>query len=401
MTRRGADWLSLVRPGDLVVVAQGVGEPTPLLIELLAAAPPDVEIFVGLSHSTALTEPSAVPLLSFGALGPLGKPANRGRVAVIPAHFDDLARVLPHRGRELVLLVQVAQPDARGGHSLGLAVDHTYELVDRARAVIAEVNAQLPVTSAPRLPRSALEAVVPTSRPLPVVGPPVVDQRHRRIAEHVVALIEDGATVQLGIGAVSSAIGRGLARRRRLAVRSTLAGDWLLDLAAAGALRTGADAVVISEAAGSPELYRHVAGSDVQVRPVGEVTGPVAAGAVDRFVAVNSALSVDLSGQVNAEEIAGGFVGAIGGQAEYLRAAQRSAGGCSIVALPALAGRRSRIVAGLEPPTVTTARSHVDVVVTEHGAADLRGRSLTERAEALIGIAAPEHRAALRERLAS
>jgi acetyl-CoA hydrolase len=398
VTGRGADWLSLVRPGDLVVVAQGVGEPTGLLTELLAAALPDVEAFVGLSHSTALTRPSPLPLVSFGAMGPLSKPPNRGRVAVIPAHFDDLARVLPHRGRELVILVQVTEPDAHGCHSLGMAVDHTYELMGSARAVVAEVNAQLPVTSAPRIHGSALDAVVASSRPLPVIPVPHIDERHRGIAEHVVTLIPDGATVQLGIGAVPSAIGRGLVGRRQLAVRSTLVGDWLLDLTTAGALRSGSDAVVISEAAGSPDLYKHIATSDVQIRPVREVTAPVAAGTIDGFVAVNSALQVDLTGQINAEEITDGFVGAIGGQAEYLRAAQRSRGGRSIVALPALAGRRSRIVSRLEPSTVTTARSHVDFIVTEHGIADLRGRSVRERAELLIAIAAPEHREALRER---
>ncbi|HZZ48113.1 MAG TPA: acetyl-CoA hydrolase/transferase C-terminal domain-containing protein [Pseudonocardia sp.] len=397
MTRRGTDWLSLIRPGDLVVVAQGVGEPTPLLVDLLAAAPAGVEVFVGLSHSDALTRPTTLPLISFGAMGPLSKPPNRGRVAVIPAHFDDLARVLPHRGRELVVLIQVTEPDADGCHSLGMAVDHTYELMGSARAVVAEVNAQLPVTSAPRVSGSALDAVVASSRPLPVIPAPRVDERHRQIAEHVVELIPDGATLQLGIGAVPSAIGRGLVGRRGLRVRSTLVGDWLLDLASAGALHAGPDAVIISEAAGSPELYKHVAGSDVSVRPVRVVAGPVAAGTVEQFVAVNSALQVDVTGQVNAEELPGGFVGAIGGQAEYLRAAQRSPGGRSILALPALAGKGSRIVARLDPPTVTTARSHVDFIVTEHGVADLRGRSVSERAESLIAIAAPEHRRTLRE----
>jgi acetyl-CoA hydrolase len=371
-------WLSLIRPGDLVVVAQGVGEPTPMLEQLLDAAPAGVEVFVGLSHSDALTRPSPLPLVSFGAMGPLGRPPLRGTVAVIPAHFDDLPRVLPHRGRELVLLVQVTEPDQDGRHSLGMAVDYTYDLLGRARAVIAEVNAQLPVTSAPRLAGSAFDALVPTSRPLPVVATPGIGEPQRRIAAHVAGLVPDGATIQLGIGALAAAVGRALSEHRDLSVRSTLAGDWLLELATAGALRPGA--VVISEAAGSPELYKYVTASEVAVRPVREVTGPAAAGKIDRFVAVNSALQVDLTGQVNAEEIATGYVGGIGGQAEYLRAAQRSPGGCAVVALPATAGRRSRIVPRLDPATVTTPRSGVDVVVTEHGTADLRGRSLRERA---------------------
>ncbi len=390
-------WLSLIRPGDLVVVAQGVGEPTPMLERLLDAAPSGVEVFVGLSHSDALTRPSPLPLVSFGAMGPLGRPPLRGTVAVIPAHFDDLPRVLPHRGRELVLLVQVTEPDQDGRHSLGMAVDYTYDLLGRARAVIAEVNAQLPVTSAPRLAGSTFDALVPTSRPLPVVATPGIGEPQRRIAAHVAGLVPDGATIQLGIGALAAAVGRALSEHRDLSVRSTLAGDWLLELATAGALRPGA--VVISEAAGSPELYKYVTASEVAVRPVREVTGPAAAGEIDRFVAVNSALQVDLTGQVNAEEIATGYVGGIGGQAEYLRAAQRSPAGCAVVALPATAGRRSRIVPRLDPATVTTPRSGVDVIVTEHGTADLRGRSLRERAESLVAVAAPEHRAALREGL--
>ncbi|MHA6622434.1 acetyl-CoA hydrolase/transferase family protein [Pseudonocardia sp. DLS-67] len=388
-------WLSLIRPGDLVVVAQGVGEPTPLLKQLLAAAPAGVEVFVGLSHSDALTGPSRVPLVSFGAMGPLGRPPHRGRVAVIPAHFDDLPRVLPRRGRDLVLLVQVAEPDQQGGHSLGMAVDYTYELVGGARAVIAEVNDQLPATSAPRLPESAFTARVPTSRPLPVVPAPEIREPQQRIAAHVAGLVPDGATIQLGFGTVAAAVGRALGGHRDLAVRSTLAGDWLLGLAEAGALRP--DAVLISEAAGSPELYEYVTTSGVAVRPVHEVAGPPAAGATGPFVAVNSALQVDLTGQVNAEETTEGYVGGIGGQAEYLRAAQRSPGGCAVVALPATAGRRSRIVPRLNPATVTTPRSGVDVVVTEHGVADLRGRSLCERAASLVAVAAPEHRAVLRE----
>ncbi|KAF0957820.1 acetyl-CoA hydrolase/transferase family protein [Rhodococcus sp. T7] len=395
----GGDWTSLLRPGDLVVVAQGVGEPTPLLEQLLTAAPTGVQVFVGLSHSQALTRSSSLPLLSFGALGPLAHPPNNARLNVIPTHFDDLSRVLPHRGQEMVLLMQVTTPDAQGYHSLGMAVDHTYELIGRSRVVIAEVNEQLPVTSAPALHHSTFAATIRTSRPLPTLPPPTIGEVHRRIATHVLDLISDGATLQLGIGAVPSAIGSGLTEHRGLAIRSTLAGDWLLDLANAGALRSASGSVVISEAAGSPELYKYVSVSPVQVRPVREVVGPGAAGTIDRFVAVNSALQVDLSGQVNAEEIPTGYIGGIGGQAEYLRAAQRCPDGRSIVALPATAGRHSRIVTRLEPPTVTTARSNVDFVVTEHGVADLRGRGLQERAELMITIAAPEHRGPLREGL--
>ncbi|WP_091539480.1 acetyl-CoA hydrolase/transferase family protein [Modestobacter sp. DSM 44400] len=392
----------VLRPGDLVVVAQGVGEPTPLLEQLVRAGGSlrDTEVFVGLSHSAALTEDAArsLSLVSFGGMGPLARLAATNTVSIIPCHFADVPRLLALRapGR-LVVLMQVSPPNDDGFHSLGMAVDYTYELVGQARAVIAEVNEQLPVTSAPCLHASAFAATVRTSRPLPVIPPANVSEVHRQIAAHVVKLVPDGATIQLGIGAVPSVVGAALTRRRDLRVHSTLVGDWLLGLAEAGALSTEPGSVRISEAAGSAALYEYVTRSAVLVRPVRELNSPDVLGRLEGFVAMNSALQVDLSGQVNAEEIESGYVGGIGGQPEFLRAAQRSVGGRSIVMLPATAarGRQSRIVRRLHQGTVTTLRSGVDFVVTEFGVADLRGTSLDERPEALIAVAAPHHRDAL------
>jgi acyl-CoA hydrolase len=398
-----AQWVTdVLEPGDLVVVGQGVGEPTPLLEQLARAGGSlrDTEVFVGLSHSSALTDVPArsLSLVSFGAMGPLAR-RTASEVAIIPCHFADVARVLPHRapGR-LVVLIQVSAPDGDGYHSMGMAVDFTYELVAQARAVVAEVNEQMPVTSAPRLPSSVFAATVGTSRPLPVVPPPTVQEVHRRIAAHVAELVPDSATIQLGIGSVPSVVGEALRGRRELRVHSTLVGDWLLGLADSGALRNEPGAVVISEAAGSPALYDYVAGSAVLVRPVRELTRPDVLAGIDRFVAMNSALQVDLSGQVNAEEIESGYVGGIGGQPDFLRAAQRSPGGRAIIMLPATTarGEQSRIVHRLHHGTVTTPRSGVDFAVTEFGVADLRGKSLDERAQALIAVAAPQHRDALR-----
>ena len=394
------EWPARLHPGDLVVVAQGVGEPTPLLKQLLEAGPEGIEAFVGLSHSDALIGPPTVPLVSFGAMGRLRKHAAAGDVAIIPCHFDDLPRQLSLRapGR-LVVLIQVGPADSNGNHGLGVSVDYTYDLASQARMVVAEVNDQLPATRSPRLSRSRFDAVVQTSRPVPTIPASTIRDTHRCIAEHVLALVPDDATLQLGIGAVATAIGQALATRRGLRVRSTLAGDWLLHLAEAGSLAADPGSVVISEAAGSTELYRYVAQHPVQLLPVPEVTGPVAAGHIDSFVAINSALQVDLTGQVNAEEIPSGYIGGIGGQAEYLRAAQRCRDGRSIIALPATngSGTQSRIVPRLTAGTVTTPRSGVDLVVTEFGIADLRGRDLAERAALLTAIAAPRYRDGLRE----
>jgi acyl-CoA hydrolase len=398
-------WLTdVLQPGDLVVVAQGTGEPTPLLEELVRAGSslPELEVFVGLSHSTALTEPGArdLSLVSFGAMGPLGKLAADGAVSVIPCHFQDVPRMLAMRNpKQLVVVLQVSGADEHGCHSLGLAVDYTYELIDHARAVVAEVNDRLPHSTAPRIHSSRFTATVPTSRPLPTVADGAVGDVHTAIAEHVAGLVSDGATIQLGVGALPSVVGRALSAKRRLRVHSTLAGSWLLDLARSGALCEQPGSVLISEATGSQELYDWVIEAGVPLRTVQELTRPDVLSGIEQFVAMNSALEVDLTGQVNAEEIGSGYVGGIGGQPDYLRAAQRSPGGCSVVMLPATAqgGTRSRIVRRLHAGAVTTPRSNVDVVVTEHGIADLRGKSLIERADALIAVAAPKHCASLRE----
>ncbi|HEY3737856.1 MAG TPA: acetyl-CoA hydrolase/transferase C-terminal domain-containing protein [Jatrophihabitans sp.] len=397
-------WIDdVLRDGDLLVAAQGVGEPTTLIRELLGAdqLPAEVELFVGLSHSDALagSEPVPLPLLSFGAMGPLGARAATGELNIIPCHFADVARLLQVRApRRVVPLVQVSPPDAHGYHSLGLSVDYTYELLQVARAVVAEVNDQVPVTSAPRIHASAFAATVRTSRPPPQISSASAGETQERIAEYTAALVMDGATIQLGVGALPTVVGRALAGHTGMCVHSTLVGDWLLDLSRGGALNEGPDAVLVSEVAGSQDLYRYVVSQSITIRPVRDLMDSATLGSINRFVSMNSALEVDLSGQVNAEQVSSGYVGGIGGQPDLLRAAQRSPGGRSIVMLPstALGGRQSRIVRTLTGNGVTTLRSGVDFIVTEHGVADLRGKSLAERTEALIGIAAPEHRAGLR-----
>jgi len=396
VSRRHDDWIAQIRPGDTVVVAQGVSEPTPLLRDLLQANLEDIEVIVGLSHSDALAIPSSSTVLGFVGMGPLSRPPRLGNSDVIPANFDDLPRLLSARGRALVLLVQVTEADAAETHGLGFAVDHTYDLLGEARLVVAEVNAELPDTTAPRVPAAALDVMVPTRRAVPLVKSPEVGPIQQAIARHVVNLVPERATLQLGVGAVPTAIGRALADRRGLRVRSTLVGDWLAELAAAGALRAGAGAVVIAEAAGSENLYRFVAGGAAEIVPVSSVVGGIAAHSIERFVAVNSAFQIDLTGQVNAEETTRGYVGGIGGQTEFLRAAQRSRDGVSVIALPSQTSRgTSRIVRELSPASVTTPRAGVDYVVTEHGVADLRGRALRERRQLIAQLAAPEHRSEL------
>jgi acyl-CoA hydrolase len=401
---RLADYL---RAGDLIVLEQGVGEPT-ALVEMLveqSASLSGTELFVGLSYTGLLTEEAARRLrcFSFGAMATLAPLAAAGLVSVIPCHYADVSRVLAVRGADrLVVMIQVSPPDSDGYHSLGVAVDYTHDLLDDARLVIAQQNDQMPVTSGPRVHASKLGAIVRCSRPLPVVPVPAISDLHRSIAATAAELVPPGAAIQLGIGAVPSAVGALLTEQRGLRVHSALVGDWLLDLARAGALSQTPGSVVVGAAAGSPALYDYMSASGAVFKPIPQLSGPDVLARIDRLVAMNSALQVDLTGQINAEVTGHRYLGGVGGQVDFLRGAQLSAGGRSIVMLPATAvrGTRSRIVSRLDQGVVTTSRAGVDFVVTEFGLADLRGKSLAERARALIAIAAPDHRQALTDDLA-
>jgi acyl-CoA hydrolase len=391
----------------LVVVQQGVSEPTPLLRELLAVGSTiaDLEVFVGLSHSDALVEVrrNGPRVVSFGALARLDGWAREGLLAILPGNFSDVPRLVRHRASgRLVLAVQLSPADGEGMHSWGTALDYTYEVMPFAGIVLAEINEAMPVTSSPTVPTAAIAGAVHAARPLPTMSTARIRDIDRRIAENVAVLVPNGSTIQLGVGGLAAAVGNALTVKRELRVRSTLAGDWLLELDRASALSRAGDAILVSEIAGSDELYRLARDERrIAIRPVSEVTDAAALARTAGFIAMNSALEVDLTGQVNAELIDSGYVGAIGGQPDYMRAAQRSPDGAAILMLPATNsdGSVSRIVTQLNGGVVTTARSTVDLVVTGYGCADLRGRSLAERREALLNLAAPQHRATLQRTL--
>jgi acyl-CoA hydrolase len=219
----------------------------------------------------------------------------------------------------------------------------------------------------------------------------------RAVAENVAVFVPSGATIQLGVGALADAIARELRGRRDLRVRSGLVGDWLVDLDEAGALAGSPGSCVTGIALGTDRLYKFLNDSaKVRMAPVDEQLAPAALAQCDPYVAMNSAIEVDLHGQVSAEVVGGRYVGAVGGQVGFFRAARQARSGLAIVPLAATNadGTASRIVPAVSGP-VTTPQSDVDLVITEFGAADLRGTSYRERAERLIAVAAPQHRAIL------
>jgi acyl-CoA hydrolase len=402
------DVARFVRAGDGVVVSQGCAEPAGLVDALIAAAGggalEGVSLYCGLTWRDVLAAPAAAALdvVSYGVLGALAQVAAARPVRIVPSHFSALPGLFADRRLPGdVALIQVAPPDADGRCSFGVDTAYVADAVAHARVVIAEVNAQMPRVPGATIAYDALTAVVHADRPLLEAPRARETEVDRAIAAHVVGLVRDGDTLQVGVGALPEAILRGLGGARDLGIHSGMICDPVMDLVREGVVtgaRKPADTglVVTGAALGSAALFAFLADSDVVVqRPVSYTHRPETLARAGRLVAINGAVEVDLTGQVNAERAGTRAVGAIGGQVDFLRGAAAT-GGEGVVALPSVVAKTgaTRIVAALNGP-VTTARADVGVVVTEHGVARLAGLDLARRAAALVAIAAPEHRDAL------
>jgi acyl-CoA hydrolase len=302
-----------------------------------------------------------------------------------------------------VVMVQVSPPDADGNHSFGLINDFIHLAVAKARVVIAEINEFVPFTHGDVvLPAAKIDCAVHVARTPVEVKPAQIGATDQAIARIVAGYIEDGAVLQVGIGAVPDAILRLLDDRRDLGVHSGMIGDAVVDLIEAGvvtnALKPFDPGVSITTALiGTKRLYDFAHRNPlIGVRSSAYTHDAGVLSRLDRFVTINSAVEVDLTSQANAEQSGAHYVGGTGGQVDFVRAGSRSRGGHSIIALPATAnrGKISRITAGLSGP-VTTTRSDIDVVVTEFGAAELKGQTLAERTRRMIAIAHPDFREGL------
>ncbi len=393
-----------VRPGDGVIFQQGCGEALSLGEAFVAqrAGYSGAGVFFGSGFSRTF-QPEHADHLRFtgiGGIGSLRRLASAGVLDPIPCHISAIDGLLRERViRADVVMLQLSAPNERGEYSFGLVNDYVRTAMRQARVVIAEINRQLPWTPCDEVLTAAdITVAVESDRaPLELPAAPF-GETERRIARHLGDLIGDRATLQVGIGAVPEAIMSMLADRRDLGIHSGMVGDSVAELMERGVVTNahkGIDAGVTITGAvfGTPRLYRFVdRNAQMRLCPTRYTHAIGVLAQLKNFVSINSALEVDLTGQVNAEAIGADHIGAVGGQVDYVRAAAQSEGGVSIVALPA-AGKSgdSKIVARLSGP-VTTARSDVDVVATEHGIARLRGRSLRERIRALVAIAPPEHR---------
>ncbi|MEQ7156281.1 acetyl-CoA hydrolase/transferase family protein [Brevundimonas aurifodinae] len=313
-----------------------------------------------------------------------------GRMTFAPLTYTQVWRRLSGRAFDAGVFT-VAPPGADGRCSLGVAADFSPAVFERTRFRIGLIHAGMPaVADGPTVPLAAFDAVVEVDTPLPGYGAGAIDPVSAAIASRVAALIPDGATVQTGLGKSGVATLAALGDRRGMRVHSGMVTEPLIDLLD----RDTVDAVTTGVALGSAALYARVAADPrVRFRPVGQTHAIATLASIPRFVAVNSAIEVDLFGQVNAEWMDGRQVSGAGGLIDFLRGAWASETGVPVVALTASAkgGALSRIVPRLAcPPSV--ARGDPVVVVTEHGVADLRGLSIDGRAEALIAVASPAHR---------
>lgn len=393
---------------------QGPAEPARLVSALLdereRLAPLTVLLGTVLSERLTPARVAGLSLKGFIGMGPAAALIEAGALDVLPCSTSDIPRLIARRALRVdAVLLQVSPPDRNGNHSLGLVADYLSEAIDVARVVVAEVNPRVPFTLGDSIVHaSRLDATVHSKDPLIEVPARPHRPAEKAIAEHVAALIPDGATLQIGIGQTPDAILDGLWEKKDLGIHSGMITDRVAALMEAWVITNRRKAIDVGQTVtgtlfGTENgLYRYADRNPlIQMRPAVYTHDAGVLARLDRFMAINGAVEVDCTGQINTEAIGANYVGAVGGQLDFARGALSAARGRSIVALSSTSsnGARSRIVPLLETPVVSIPRSCADCVVTEFGVAELRGRSVRERAERLLKISHPDFRDELSENL--
>jgi acyl-CoA hydrolase len=401
--------LQCVQSGDRVYIHPGCATPEPLAKALAARGP-------------SLENVEVVHLLTFGHAGYIlpemeghfrhnaffigsnvRDAVNSGRADYTPIYLHELERILVDGSMPIdVALIQVSPPEAHGFCSLGVGVDTTLTAARHARTVIAEVNEQMPRTMGDTfLHVSAIDAMVRTNRPLLELPRRPVTEIERRIGRNVADLVEDGATLQMGIGGIPDAVLLHLREKNDLGVHSEMFSDGIVDLVKLGVITCyrktlHPNKIIASFMLGTRELFDFVDYNPlIELHPVHYTNDPFVISQNERMTAINGALQVDLTGQVCSDSIGRTFFSGFGGQTDFIRGAARARRGKPIIALPSTArgGSLSRIVPVLDAGAgVVDTRADVHYVVTENGVAHLFGKTVRERAAELIRVAAPQFR---------
>jgi acyl-CoA hydrolase len=415
--RSAHDAVDEVKSGDAIVVPTGVGEP-PALLQALSERRRE---FRGVCVAQILPigrygyfdrdTVDHVRHMAYFLGGASRAGGQQGWVDTLASNFSELPDLIRRGLTPADVVFSLASPmDEHGYFSLSLGADYTMAAVARARAVVLEVNPNVPFAYGNcHVHISQVAAVVESEAPLAEVGLPTIGPVQEAIGRYVADMIEDGSTLQIGYGGIPDAVVMQLKHKRDLGVHTEMMGDGLLSLIECGAVTNRSKTylpgkAVATFALGSAKLYRYMhRNPGFEMHPVDFTNDPALAARNDKLVSVNATLQVDLFGQCGSESLGPVPYSGTGGQTDFVRAANRSTGGKSFIVLPSTAkeGRISRIVATLEPGTlVSTSKNDVNFVVTEYGVAQLRGKPMHERARALIAIAHPDFRGELQEQAA-
>jgi len=401
--------MEAVCSGDTVYIHPGSATPNALVAALVRQAPRlrNVEIVHMLTLGNAdYTRPEFEGIFRANALfiGPNVRGAvNEGRADYTPIFLHEIEALFSTGAKELdVVLLQVSPPDRFGNMSLGVSVDCTLTAAKHGKFVIAQVN--------PRMPRAMgdsflhvqdVHAIVEAEHELPELTVEKADPVQQRIAAHVASLIPNGATLQMGIGAIPDAVLACLAHHRNLGLHTEMFSDGVIPLIESGVMNGARKSLhpgklVAGFMLGTRKLFDFIDNNSLfEFHPIKYTNDPFVIARNDHMVAINSALQVDLTGQVCSDSIGTHPYSGFGGQVDFIRGAAHSRGGLPIIALPSTAknGTISRIAPVLDPGAgVVTSRADVHYVITEHGIANLHGKTLRQRAEALIQIAEPKFR---------
>ncbi|MCG8485046.1 MAG: 4-hydroxybutyrate CoA-transferase [Clostridia bacterium] len=398
-----------IKSGDRVVFGHAVGEPKELVDAMVENHKQyeNVEIV----HMVAMgkgeyTKPEMAPHFRHNAIfvgGCTREAVADGRGDYTPVFFHEVPKLF--KGGLLpvdVALVQVSTPDKHGYCSLGVSVDYTKAAVETAKMVIAEVNDQMPKTYGETFVHvSELDYLVETSNPIIELPPPRIGDVEKAIGENCASLIEDGSTLQLGIGAIPDAVLLFLKDKKDLGIHSEMFSDGVLELYEAGVVTNSKKALhkgkmIVTFLMGTKRLYDFIDNNPiVEMYPVDYVNDPVVVMKNSKMVAINSCIQVDFMGQVVSDSIGIKQFSGVGGQVDFVRGAAMAKDGKAIIAMPSTAakGKVSRITPFIDHGSaVTTSRNDVDYVVTEFGIAPLKGQTLQQRARNLINIAHPDFR---------
>ncbi len=404
-----------IKSGDRVIFAHAAGEPIILVDELVKQKDrlENVEIVHMVPIGEAeYSKPGMEKHFRHNSLfagAKTRKSIEEGRSDYTPVFFSEIPRLFKENILPVdVALIQLSPPDQKGNLSFGVSVDYTMAAAESAKIVLAEVNKQMPRTTGSNIHISKIDFLVETNHKLLEIPLPEISEIEEKIGSYIASLVPDRSNLQLGIGAIPDAALKFLTEKKDLGIHSEMFSDGVVDLYEKGVITNKYNNLnpgkfTATFLMGTKRLYDFVDNNpDVVMRPVDYTNKITIAGQVDRLISINSAIQVDLHGQICADTMGYEQFSGVGGQVDFVRASSISKGGKSIIALPSTNKKKtaSRIVSRLyEGACVTTSRNDAHYIVTEYGIADLRGKTVRQRAHSLISIAHPDFRDKLKEEL--